>query len=137
MRETPGWERIRVQIDSGAIDSEGPKEIAKAFEMKETVMSRRGIGFVAANGSGIKNYGEKTIVGYTGDGAGVSLRIQRADVKKVLGSARKMSTGGNVVALDGDRSYTQNQETNEKTRISYEQGQRVMYVWVPVKRERR
>ncbi len=40
----------------------GPKEIARAFEMKETAMSKRGVGFVAANGSGIKNYGEKKIV---------------------------------------------------------------------------
>ena len=64
VRETPGWERIRVQIDSGAIDTVGPKEIAKAFEMKETIMSRRGIGCVAANSSWIKNYGEKKVVGH-------------------------------------------------------------------------
>ncbi len=53
--ETSGWERIRVQINSVAIDRMGPKEIAKAFEMKETIISKRGIGFVAVNGSGIKN----------------------------------------------------------------------------------
>ncbi len=29
--ETPGWERLRVQIDSGAIDTVGPEEIARAF----------------------------------------------------------------------------------------------------------
>ncbi len=44
VRETPGWEMISVQIDSGAIDTVGPKEIAKAFEMKETAMSKRGNG---------------------------------------------------------------------------------------------
>ncbi len=49
VRETPGWERIRVQIDSGAGDTVGPKEIAKTFAMKETIVSKRGIGFVAAN----------------------------------------------------------------------------------------
>ena len=38
-------------------------------------MSKRGIGFVAANGSGIKNYGEKRIAGYTDDGEGVSMRV--------------------------------------------------------------
>ena len=35
--------------------------------------------------------------------------------------------------LDGDRSYTQNKEANEQTRINHEQGQRVMYLWAPVK----
>ncbi len=31
---TPGWERIRVQNDPGAIDTVGPKKISKAFEVK-------------------------------------------------------------------------------------------------------
>ncbi len=64
VRATPGWERVRVQIDSGAIDAVGPKEIAKAFEMKETEMSKRGKGYVAANGSSIEYYWESKIVGY-------------------------------------------------------------------------
>ena len=51
----PGWERIAVQIDSGAIDAVGPKEIASAFGMKETPKSKNGVGFVAASGSSIRN----------------------------------------------------------------------------------
>ena len=82
----------------------GPKEIAKAFEVKEPIVSRRCIGFASANGCGIKNYGEKEIIGYTDQGEGVSLRIQRADVKKVLGSVHKMNMGGNAFVLDGERS---------------------------------
>ncbi len=65
VRATPGWERVRVQTDSGAIDTVGPSEVAKAFEMKETEMSKRGMGYVAANWSSGKNYDEKKIVGYT------------------------------------------------------------------------
>jgi hypothetical protein len=71
VRETPGWEGIRVQIGSGAMDAVGPKENAKAFWMKETA-----IGHVAANGSGSEYYGEKKIAGYTEGGKGGSLRIQ-------------------------------------------------------------
>ena len=126
---------MRVQIDCGAIDTVGPKEIARAFEMKETEMSKRGIGYVAANGSSIKNYGEKKIVGYTDDGESVSVRVQCADVKKALCSVHKMSLGRNVVVLDGGRSYTQNKETGQKTRINYEEGQYVMYMWLPSKEE--
>ena len=73
--------------------------------MRETEMSRRGIGFVAANGSGIKSYGEKKIVGYTDNGEAVSMRVQCADVKKVLCSVHKKNLGGNVVVLDGEKSY--------------------------------
>ena len=96
-------------------------------------MSKKGIGCVAANGSGIKNDGEKKSIGCTEDGEGVSLRTQCADVKKVLGSVHKMNIGDNVVALNGDKRHMQNKETSKKTRINYEQGQCVMYVWAPVR----
>ncbi len=82
--------------------------------------------------SGIKNHEERKIVGHT-DGEGVSLGMQRADVKKVLDSARKMNMGGIAVVLDEDKSYRQKREANETTRISYEQGPRATYVWVPAK----
>ncbi len=51
----------------------------------------------------------------------------------MLGSVHKSNMGGNGVVLDGDKSYMQNKETNNKNRINYEQGQRVKCVWAPVK----
>ncbi len=73
---------------------------------------------VAANGSFVKNCGEKKIVGHTDDGGGVSMRAQCADIKKVLCSVHKMNLGGNFVVLDGERTYTQNKETKRKTKIN-------------------
>ena len=133
--EISGWEKVRVQIDSGAIDTVGPRGVAKALAMKETMMSKKGLGFVAANGSSIKNYGEKRVVGYTEDGEGVSLKITCAEVDKVLGSVHWFNAGGNVVVLDGKSSYMQNKTTGKKTRIEYESGQYVMYLWVPSTKE--
>ncbi len=45
----------------------GPKEIAKVFEMKGTVMSKRGIGHIAATGSNIKKDVEQQNVGHIDD----------------------------------------------------------------------
>ena len=56
-----------------------------------------------------------------------------ADVRKVLGSVNKMNMGGNVVVLDGDKSYMCNKKSGQKTKIHYEDGQYVMYIWVPAK----
>ena len=39
------------------------------------------------------------------------------------------------MVLDGDKSYMQNKATNRKTRIYYEEGQRVMYLRLPSKEE--
>ncbi len=44
------------------------------------------------------------------------MRIKRADVKKALGSVHKMNVGGNVVVLDGDKTYVQDKETNSKAK---------------------
>ncbi len=78
-------------------------------------MSRRGVIFVAPSGSGLKNYGEKKIMGYTEKGEGVSLRIQGADVQKVLGTVHKMNMGGNVVVLDGRARASSGQALQEET----------------------
>ncbi len=54
---------MSVQIDSGAIDTVGPKETARAFEVEETEMSKRDVGYVAADGSSSENHGERKTVG--------------------------------------------------------------------------
>ena len=66
------------------------------------------------NGSRIKNYCEKKIFGCTDDGEGVSMRVQCADLNKVLCSVHKMNLGGNVVVLDVEKSYMQNKTTMKK-----------------------
>ena len=37
--------------------------------------------------------------------------------------------------LDGGKSYMQNKENGQRTRINYEEGQYVMYLWLPSKEE--
>ena len=54
-------ERVRsgtkeIGSDSGAIDTVGPKETAKAYEMKETERSRRGIEGAAAYEISVENF---------------------------------------------------------------------------------
>ena len=49
--------------------------------LKENVMSEKGLGYVAANGSRIKNYRDTGIVGHTEAGDGMSAKIPWADVK--------------------------------------------------------
>ena len=82
-----GWGKIKVQVDSGAIDTVAPKNVAKKFELKETPASRRGVGFVAANGSKIQNYGERKVTGYTDEGVPMSMR------NDVCGRAQSVGLG--------------------------------------------
>ncbi len=61
------------------------------------------------------------------------MRVQCVDAKKVLCSVRKMNLEGNVVVLDGGRSYLQNEENGRKTRMNCEEGQCVMHLGLPAK----
>ena len=51
------------------------------------------------------------IAGHTDEGESISMKVQCADVKTVLCSVHKMNLGGNVVVLDGGKSYMQNTES--------------------------
>ena len=112
-----------MQIDSGAVDTVAPRHVARAFKLCETKAS--------TNKSKIDNFGERKVSGYTEDGTMILLRMTCADVRKVLGSVHRMNKGGNIVVLDGPSSYKQNKRTGQKNKIRYENGQYVVYMWVP------
>ncbi len=44
-----------------------------------------------------------------------------------------MNMEGDVVVLDGERSYVHNTASGQKTRINRWDGQYLMYMWVPSK----
>ncbi len=109
----------------------GPERNRKGLRDAKGGDVKKGIGYAAASGVSVENYGEKKIVGYTGDGESVGTRVQSGDVKKALCSVHKMNLGGSVVVLNGRKSYAQNKENGQKTRINHEEGPRVMYLWLP------
>ena len=110
-----GWERARIHIDPGAVDIVGPKSVGCAFPTKETRASKAGNNYIAANGSPIKNYGERLIKGETENSITVSMPIQIADVKRTLMSTHKMNQTGMKVVLDGINSYFIEKKTGKST----------------------
>ena len=130
-KEHKGWERIRIHIDSGAVDTVGPKSAGRAFPIKPTKASREGNNYIAANGSPIKNYGERLAKGETEHHIEVSMPIQRADVKRVLMSTHNMNQTGLKVVLDGMNSYFVEKHSGKSTPITYEYGKYYFDAWVP------
>ena len=43
-----------------------------------------------------------------------------------------MNRGGNRVVLDGRDSFMENKMTKKRTKVHYEDGQYVLYLWAPV-----
>ena len=125
------WEKISVTADSGAVDSVAPKSTAPGIKIRETAASRAGMHYTAANGSQIRNFGEKKIIGKDGTGRPLSITMQCADVRKPLASVSKMAEFGNKIVFDEDGSYIENKTTKLRTPLRKERGVYVFDLWIP------
>ena len=124
------WERIRMQVDSGAIDTVIPKDMGVSVPLRPTLASKLGIDYVAANGTKIGNHGERMIRGVTDEGRNVKMAMQVADVNKPLGSVYRMNQAGNKVVFDGEWSYVENKKSGRKNKINLIDGKYMMDLWV-------
>ena len=121
------YETITVTVDSGAYNTVGPPKVGTHFEIKPTEASAAGRHYRAANGSVIRNHGQRIVTGRTNEGTLVSMPIQVADVGKVLGSVREMVHHGNRVVFDLDAngrsiSYLECKANGVKTAIHERNG---------------
>jgi len=125
------WEKITVTIDSGAVDSVGPRTMATDIGIRDTPASRAGLKHRAANGTPIDNLGEKSIQGVTKQGNKVGMTFQIADVTKPLGAVRAMLAGGDKVVFETSNSYIQDTTRTIKTPIEERNGAYVFDIWRP------
>ena len=117
----------KVTIDSGAEDSVWPATHVDWNKVVATEESAKGIGFIAANGGRMKNYGG-TKVEFVKDGRSKSMNFQVTDCKKPLASVSKIVDKGNRVVFDSDGSYIQNKVTGEMMKLERERGTYIMIV---------
>lgn len=89
-------------MDSGAYHTVGPPRVGTHFPVKPTEASKSGRNHSAANGTVIRNYSQRVILGKNDKGVNMTLPIQVAEVNKVLGSVREMVEAGNRVVFDRD-----------------------------------
>ena len=128
-------ETIEVTVDSGAMDTVGPMSAGAGFETYETEASRNGRNFRAANGTFIKNYGEKKILGSTEDGRTIQMRMTVADVGKVLMSVAKVCESGYRVVFDEEGSYMEEKRSGTRTKLHKKNGVYVMNLRTESKKE--
>jgi hypothetical protein len=117
----------KVTIDSGAEVSIWPASHVAWENVVPTKESEMGIGFVAANGSRMNNYGG-TQVTFEKNGKIKAMNFEVTDCKKPLASVAKIVDKGNKVVFDQDESYIINKATGEKIVLERERGTFVMVV---------
>ena len=97
------------EIGSGAVHTVGPPTIANAFPLQETIASRNGENYVAANGTDIENYGQRIINGLDQMGNNITMPMQVANVDKLLVAAKELTKAGwrvNLETGEGGRSLS-------------------------------
>ena len=117
----------KVTVDSGAEASVWPVSSVAWSNVFETEDSRKGIGFVAANGTRMENYGG-TQVKFEKDGERKAMNFQVTDCKKPLASVAKIIEKGNRVVFDEEGSFILNKATGKKIKLERERGTFVMVV---------
>ena len=88
----------KITIDSGAEESVFPVDMIDEAEVVETEASRKGFGFIAANGSKMKNYGAAKVK-FNSEGKPRSMHFHITDVKKPLGTVCRIAEKGNFVCF--------------------------------------
>ena len=113
----------KITIDSGAEESVYPVSMCSEDDIVETDASKRGYGFVAANGTKMKNYGAVKIK-FHNEGKDRAMNFHVTDVKKPLGAVCRIADKGNRVCFGPgpEDNYILNIESGEKIRMQRERG---------------
>lgn len=117
-----GSRRGRITIDSGAAESVMPASEVPEVPIKESEGSRRGVNYVAANGSKMPNLGEKNIRFSTKDGTRSGIVFQITHTRKPLASVSKIVKKGNSVTFSPEGSHILNLRTGRKIDIEEANG---------------
>ena len=109
-------------MDSGAADHAIPRGWITFIAIVESLVSRMGVTYVAANGSTINNEGEQRVPFMTREGSWMEIIFQVARVNKPLLSVSKLIDDDIRVMFDKEGSYLYNKRTDDIVRIKRERG---------------
>ena len=108
------WVQIKINIDSGAIDSVCGEDTGAHFGIKETRMSKDRRSYLSASKHLIFNLGERTVKGLNDLGTPAGMTFQVCDkIKGPLGSVRRICEAGNRLVFESDHGYI---ETNRQVK---------------------
>jgi hypothetical protein len=106
-------------------------QAAQAFKLSPTTATASGVNYRAANGTEIKNHGQRIVKGFASDGTQINVAAQVADVNSNLGSVARAVEAGSRIVFDKEGSYIQNKKTGKKIHVKYNNGQYEFDIWVP------
>ena len=122
--------KIEITADSGAGETVGPKTIAPHIPISPSKGSIAGVGCVAADGTKISEHGERMLIGVDNEGMAMGMKMQVADVSKLLAAVSSICDAGNRVIFDNEGSYIESKKTGKKTVMRRENGVYKFDLWM-------
>ena len=98
-------------VDSSAVDNVLPKSVCTVYPLEATSKSQSGVGFMGANGSHIKHYGQRRFRVKTSAGSNMNTTWEVAYVRKSLISASRLLVRGHKLVLEKPRIQCKNGDT--------------------------
>ena len=117
-------------VDSGAADHVIPRGWIAFIHILESIGSRMGVTYIAANGSRINSEGEQRVPFMTREGSWMEIVFQVARVNKPLLSVSKLIDSDMRVVFDKSGSYIYNKLTGDIVRVKRERGVFVLEAFV-------
>ena len=120
-------------VDSGAADHVMPLGWLPVllFAIVASLGSKRGLHYVAADGTRIPNLGQQLVRFMTLDGKWVELMFQIDAINKPLVSVSKLTEQGYKVVFDDDESYIYHKKTKQIIKMRKDRGVYVVDAYVP------
>ena len=126
-----GWSRIPCVLDSGAVQSVAPPEMAPGVPVLPSAGSKRGQHYLAANGQRMANIGEQHIRVVTEEGGQADVTFQVTGVTRPLLSVGELCDRGNRVVFGRGGGVIQNTSTGAITHFARSGGIYAIDFFIP------
>lgn len=106
---------IWITVDSGASENVIAEKMAPMTKTRPSRGSQSGVQYVTANGSCVKNQGEKHLKVVTQEGQKCTINMQVTDVQKPLMSVSRICDAGHRVVFTKEGGYIENLMDGKRT----------------------
>ena len=113
--ECDGWVHVQGVLDSGAVQSVAPPDMAPNIQIRPSEGSKRGQHDLAANGHRMPNLGEQNVRLHTVEGKQADVKFQITGVTRPLLSVGEICDRGNRILFGQGGGIIQNIETGNTT----------------------
>ena len=102
------WIKTDAVMDSGSVEVLGPPGLVDKDKVRETELSRNGLGYNAANGGKIRNLGEGPVVAKSETGMNLDFTAQLGDkISRLLIGLSRAADAGNAILFNVDQELIQ------------------------------